>query len=241
LESCNNTNWNASKRLCKSLHQQGTTRQSRDDKSKFAEKRQIRHLLFIDLLQYPSNIRPIMIGVVPSVVMLLLIATTVAQSQNTSNNNDSVILPTSNSTSSNGERQPQPCGDAACMHGGTCTTVSGIAGDEPLCDCSAATFTHNHTTHSYAGRYCEHAATVVCTSNDATNGHEFFCTNGGTCKGGTYVVKEKAWLLGWLKDMASLVVFRSLTLELYFVFAVLLDAIVRSALWDPFVNLKMKI
>lgn len=51
------------------------------------------------------------------------------------------------------------------------------------CDCSTAQ-TSDGT--SFAGEFCEHAATTYCTELPDHNGHQF-CTNGGTCKGESYV------------------------------------------------------
>ncbi len=73
------------------------------------------------------------------------------------------------------------CGsDGMCLHGGTCVTTthpngSGISVTQHHCDCTTAT---DGRGASYAGKYCEHKATALCSEDD----WNLFCTQGGTCK-----------------------------------------------------------
>ncbi|GKY97470.1 hypothetical protein MPSEU_000705400 [Mayamaea pseudoterrestris] len=77
------------------------------------------------------------------------------------------------------ERQVETCdGNNHCLHGGTCTSITSLDGQvSKYCDCTTA------EDGAYAGKYCDHKATVFCAEDDP-NGHAF-CTNGGTCKGGS--------------------------------------------------------
>lgn len=70
--------------------------------------------------------------------------------------------------------------DHVCLYGGKCVTNTvqipdGNVKSQHHCDCAMAT---NEKNDYFAGKYCEHKATSVC-SNDELN---FFCTQGGTCK-----------------------------------------------------------
>lgn len=73
------------------------------------------------------------------------------------------------------EIQYEKCGDDEhyCLNGSGCIPD----GDEYTCDCRQAATLLN----SYAGDYCEHAATEFCQGPGA-NPHSF-CTNHGTCRG----------------------------------------------------------
>jgi len=73
------------------------------------------------------------------------------------------------------EMRFEKCGDDEhyCLHGAGCVSD----GDQYTCDCKdAATLLD-----SYAGEYCEHAATQFCQGPGANS--ESFCANHGTCLG----------------------------------------------------------
>ena len=75
------------------------------------------------------------------------------------------------------ELKYEKCGDNEhyCLHGSGCVDN----GDQYTCDCrEAATMLT-----SYAGKYCEHAATEFCIGPGQEKNEESFCTNHGTCRG----------------------------------------------------------
>lgn len=65
-------------------------------------------------------------------------------------------------------------GEHYCLHGSGCVSDN----DEFTCDCKEA----STALVSYAGHYCEHAATEFCTEPGEQGSHSF-CTNHGQCKG----------------------------------------------------------
>ena len=73
------------------------------------------------------------------------------------------------------------CGENkhTCFNGAPCQAdASGLF----HCECDAA---KSDLSSVYAGQFCEHVATVFCTTNDPTTGQpakHSFCTNGGRCK-----------------------------------------------------------
>ncbi|KAG7360370.1 EGF-like domain containing protein [Nitzschia inconspicua] len=76
------------------------------------------------------------------------------------------------------------CGNAHCFNGGACLETLNKNGQKTYaCDCRMA----NHDGKSYAGQYCEAAATSSCANAPSAgnlhhpNGH-LFCTNNGECK-----------------------------------------------------------
>ena len=80
------------------------------------------------------------------------------------------------------EMRFEKCGNNEhyCLHGSGCVSD----GDQYTCDCrDAATLLD-----SYAGTYCEHAATQFCQGPGANS--ESFCANHGTCLGDIGVGEE---------------------------------------------------
>jgi len=81
------------------------------------------------------------------------------------------------------EAPAEMCGDESnhvCFNGGTCVTTSmqtpgGKIRSQHHCDCTKAT---NDNYDLFAGKFCEHIATSVCSDND----FNLFCTQGGKCK-----------------------------------------------------------
>jgi hypothetical protein len=79
------------------------------------------------------------------------------------------------------EAPAEQCGeDGICLHGSKCvTTVQTIANGkvhtQNHCDCTQATDDQGNL---YAGKFCEHEATVMCSDDD----WNLFCTQGGVCK-----------------------------------------------------------
>jgi len=73
----------------------------------------------------------------------------------------------------NCEQRYQKChsGEHFCLNGSDCVEDN----DEFTCDCNAAAT----KLISYAGHYCQHAATSFCSKT----GGKSFCTNHGTCRG----------------------------------------------------------
>jgi len=74
----------------------------------------------------------------------------------------------------------EQCGDSICLHGGTCVTTKQTTGDGNVrtqhhCDCTSASDSEGNF---YAGKYCEHKQSVVCSDDD----WNLFCVQGGTCK-----------------------------------------------------------
>ncbi len=76
------------------------------------------------------------------------------------------------------------CGNAHCFNGGGCLETLNKNGQTTYaCDCRDA----GHLGKSWAGQYCENAATTECQPGPLAeklqhaNG-DLFCTNGGTCK-----------------------------------------------------------
>jgi len=74
------------------------------------------------------------------------------------------------------------CGSAHCFNGGGCLETLNKNGQTTnACDCRDA----GHLGKSWAGQYCESAATTDCTPGAEKLQHangNLFCTNGGTCK-----------------------------------------------------------
>jgi hypothetical protein len=75
----------------------------------------------------------------------------------------------------------EKCGpDGTCLHGGKCTSTthsngSGISVTQHHCDCTDATDSEGSM---YAGKFCEHKATALCSPDD----FNLFCTQYGTCR-----------------------------------------------------------
>lgn len=75
------------------------------------------------------------------------------------------------------EQQGTPCGDDRCHNGGTCVLTSDSDGSNKYsCDCTTAK--NSDGVSVFAGQYCEHEATSVCSDQNANQ----FCVNGGTCR-----------------------------------------------------------
>ncbi|KAL3920110.1 MAG: hypothetical protein SGILL_003424 [Bacillariaceae sp.] len=78
------------------------------------------------------------------------------------------------------ESPAEECGDSICLHGGTCVTTTqvlqdGVVHTQSHCDCTDAGDIEGNL---YAGQYCEHQATAMCSETD----WNLFCTQGGQCK-----------------------------------------------------------
>jgi hypothetical protein len=79
------------------------------------------------------------------------------------------------------ESPAELCGDdGICLHGGTCVTTTqvnqnGQSFTQHHCDCTKA---GDDQGNFFAGKYCEHAATAMCSEID----WNLFCTQGGECK-----------------------------------------------------------
>lgn len=81
------------------------------------------------------------------------------------------------------ESPAEQCGnsnDHVCLNGGKCVTTSvqtpgGKDRSQYHCDCAIAT---NDNNDYFAGKYCEHEATSICSNID----WNLFCTQGGACK-----------------------------------------------------------
>lgn len=79
------------------------------------------------------------------------------------------------------ESQAEQCGeDGICLHGGTCVITTQIDQNDHTstqyhCDCTSASDAEGNF---YAGKYCEHVATDMCSETD----WNLFCTQGGECK-----------------------------------------------------------
>lgn len=70
-------------------------------------------------------------------------------------------------------------GDHVCLHGSMCETNGG----KHSCNCAV-----NEMNLKFAGSFCEHSPSSICTPSGLQETNEFaFCTNGGTCLG---VAKE---------------------------------------------------
>lgn len=75
------------------------------------------------------------------------------------------------------EAPAEQCGntnDHVCLNGGKCLTTTvqtpdGMVRSQHRCDCAMAT---NDNNDPFAGRYCEHMATSMCSSSD----WGIFCT-----------------------------------------------------------------
>jgi hypothetical protein len=75
------------------------------------------------------------------------------------------------------ESPAEQCGninDHVCLNGGECITSTvqtpdGNVRSQHRCDCAMAT---NDNNDSFAGKYCEHKATSMCSNSD----WNFFCT-----------------------------------------------------------------
>mmetsp|Transcript_37324 Transcript_37324/g.90663 ORF Transcript_37324/g.90663 Transcript_37324/m.90663 type:complete len:670 (-) Transcript_37324:63-2072(-) len=73
------------------------------------------------------------------------------------------------------------CGNAHCFNGGACLqTLNENDETTYACDCRTA----NADGKTWAGQYCEHAATTTCheDKSQSTFNGKLFCTNGGECK-----------------------------------------------------------
>lgn len=65
-------------------------------------------------------------------------------------------------------------GEHLCFHGSTCTGKA----DNYSCNCDEAF----NGLHHFAGRYCEHKSTSICTPDgESFSGNEAFCANDGKC------------------------------------------------------------
>jgi hypothetical protein len=78
-----------------------------------------------------------------------------------------------------------PCGNNFCHNGGTCVQTTQSDGSvKHFCDCTTAEKNVSGKVVGYAGEFCEHEATSLCTDELGVNGNQF-CVNGGVCKSET--------------------------------------------------------
>lgn len=79
------------------------------------------------------------------------------------------------------EAPAEACGDGICLNGGTCVTTTQVNNHNSKsytqhhCDCTTA---GDDQGNFFAGKYCEHAATAMCSETD----WNLFCTQGGECR-----------------------------------------------------------
>ena len=80
------------------------------------------------------------------------------------------------------ELKGTPCGDSHCHHGGKCVQTTQDDGSTQFnCDCTNAKNSAGDV--AYAGQYCEHEATSLCSKSPSEdNNGNHFCVNGGTCQ-----------------------------------------------------------
>jgi hypothetical protein len=83
------------------------------------------------------------------------------------------------------EHQYQECGNGEhyCLHGSTCVSPKDSSKDEWSCACQDAS---SGEEHFYAGKFCQHHSTMVCTDQSSANDPYdptlvAFCVNDGIC------------------------------------------------------------